>query len=510
MVCLALLSCAVRSHLPRTFFDGPDVIEPIALDGDFSDWYGVAPILQQQGASPLVAVAAADSPHYLYLSLTFRDSVNLQAMPGTLHLLFSTGLASASDHSVYGVKQVDFAVDFSRLDKAQAGARGAGMAIRPATVTGLGEFRSPYELDLVAMPTWEARQFELRIARPRRGSLGHTETLVRVTPVFVTPDSVVHVSPTAPYRLRTVTASAPRPRIDTIFAPPPGALRVAQWNVSEGSFRKPEMHARLLAAVTPDVVLLDEVYEQVTADSLRRFFDLPALRALGPWQFVIGGSGGRQRAVVAARRRTVRAVPNMVSMRYAAGALDSLRLITPEAGHRLIDIEQAAQISSVGAWVDVDGRDVMFVPLDLQSGGFAGNVQDNLRVLQAEAVRRYIRDEQTQRGDFPLVIAGDFNAVGSPRSVHTLLSGLSDFPGVRVSQALRLAEQSAVTWESAAAAQFSPGQLDLTLYRGFNQRGGFVFTTEDLSDRLLKKLRMTRETFAQVSDHLIVVTDLVR
>lgn len=37
-----------------------------------------------------------------------------------------------------------------------------------------------------------------------------------------------------------------------------------------------------------------------------------------------------------------------------------------------------------------------------------------------------------------------------------------------------------VTWQSVEAAQFSPGQLDLTLFRGFNQNGGFVFTTEDL------------------------------
>lgn len=113
----------------------------------------------------------------------------------------------------------------------------------------------------------------------------------------------------------------------------------------EGSFRKPEMHARLLAAVMPDVVMLDEVYEQVTADSLRRFFDLPALRALGPWQFVLGGSGGRQRTVVAARRRAVRPVESMAAMRYIDSSLDSLRRITPPAGHRLIDIEEAAQIS---------------------------------------------------------------------------------------------------------------------------------------------------------------------
>jgi endonuclease/exonuclease/phosphatase family metal-dependent hydrolase len=510
LLCTVSAGCARHVRAPGDWFDGPRAPEPITIDDDVGDWYGITPILQQRDGSLVEAISAVDSPHYLYLSLALRDSVNLQAMPGTLHLLFRTGAAGGSGHTVYGVHDVDFAVDLSRLDKVQAGSRGAGMALRPATTQGLGEFLSPYDIDLAALPSWASDRFELRIARVPRGWLGHTEHVIHITPVFVTADSVVHRSPTVPYRLRTVTSAVPRSRIDTIFAPSAGALRVAQWNVSEGSFRKPEMHARLLAAVTPDVLLLDEVYEQITPDSLRRFFDLPALRALGPWQFVIGGSGGRQRTVVAARGRAIRPVESMASMRYIDGTLDSLRRITPPAAHRLIDIEEAAQISSVGAWVDVNGTEVMFVPLDLQSGGYAGSVHDNLRVLQAEAIRRYIRAEEMRRGDFPVVIAGDFNAVGSLRSVRLLSGELSQFPGVMQSQSMRLGEQSMLTWKSAEAAQFSPGQLDLTFFRGFRQHGGFVFTTEDLSDRLLAKLGMTRETFPQVSDHLIVVTDLVR
>ena len=412
--------------------------------------------------------------------------------------------------TVYGVPDVDFAVDFSRLDKVQAGPRGAGFALRPVTAEGLGAFLSPYDLDMVALPTWASDRFELRIARVPQGRFGHLSGSVDITPVFVTTDSVVHRSPTVSYRLHTAVSATPRPRSDTIPVPMAGTLRVAQWNVSEGSFRKPEMHARLLAAVMPDVLLLDEVYEQVTSDFLHRFFDLPALRALGPWQFVVAGSGGRQRTVVATRGHAIRPVESMAAMHYADGVLDSLRRLTPPAGHRLIDIEQEAQISSVGAWVNVSGTEVMFVPLDLQSGGYAGSVHDNLRVLQAEAIRRHVRAEEARRGAFPLVIAGDFNPVGSYRSVRLLSRELFDAPGMTASHAERLGEQSLVTWTSADGAQFAPGRLDLTFFRGFRQRGGFVFTTDDLSDRVLARLGMTRETFAQVSDHLIVVTDLVR
>ncbi len=522
---IALLSSVVWLGACRTSpqpmgVDGPPPMwlpfDGIGLDGEFHDWTGTPTLLSMDVPSPLASVQMQDAPGTLALRLVFRDSVNLQAMPGTLHVLVSS-IGGFGGGTAYGVPNVEFAIDFSRLDKAQNG-RGAGFALREVTPDGLGAFRSPYELDLVALPTWSSDQFEVRMARRPRGQFGHVNPLAAITAVYVSADSVVHRSATVRYRSTTPPQSSARPRAVGIPAPPAGALRVAQWNVSEGSFRKPAMHARLLAALVPDVLMLDEVYEQVTPDSLRAFFNLPPLRKLGPWQFVIAGSGGRQRTVVAARRRAVRPEPSMARMQYEPGALDSLRRLVPAAAHRLIDIEQQAQISSTGAWVDVDGREVLFVPLDLQSGGYAGNVQDALRVLQARAIRRHVRRvvdayREAHGGEHPpIVLGGDFNPVGSFESVRLLGPQLiEDVTGWMLPSIVqRLNQPSAVTWSSEVAAQFAPGWLDLTYYRGFRQVGGFVFTTEDLSDRLLKRLRMTRGTFAQVSDHFIVVTDLRR
>jgi len=490
--------------------------DPIGLDGEFDEWMGAPTILRLDAPSPLARVEMRDAPNSLAIRLVFRDSVNLQAMPGTLHLLVSS-TGTWGRGSAYGVSKVKFAIDFSRLDKAQNG-RGAGFALREVNSKGLGAFRSPYELDITALPTWSSDQFEVRVARRPRGAFGHIAPLSAITAVYVSADSVVHKSATVRYRSATPIRSAARPLANGIPSSLNGALRVAQWNVSEGSFRTPAMHARLLAALVPDVLMLDEVYEQITPDSLRAFFDLPPLKALGPWQFVIAGSGGRQRTVVAARRRAVRPEPSMARMQYEPGALDSLKRVVPAAAHRLIDIEQQAQISSTGAWVDVDGREVLFVPLDLQSGGYAGSVQDALRVLQARAIRRHVHQvintyRETHGGELPpIVLGGDFNPVGSFESVRILGPQLIEEAGGWMRPALvqRLNQHSAVTWSSAAAAQFAPGWLDHTYYRGFNQVGGFVFTTEDLSDSLLARLGMTRDTFARVSDHFIVVTDLKR
>ncbi|MBL0937817.1 MAG: hypothetical protein IBJ03_02920 [Gemmatimonadaceae bacterium] len=511
----AVSSCATQGPRdPRDWFSPRvDVVkETMILDGDFTDWHGTPTALTVAAPSPLQSVRFRDTPKYLHINLTFRDSVNLQAMPGTLHLLFS-GVGAKDTNTVYGVRHVDFSLDLSRLDKLQAGGRGAGFALRPVHESGLGEFRSPYDLEVAALPTWASNEFELRLKRMPRDQFGELHPMfLNFTAVYVGTDSVVHKSATVAHRWNTAPDYTPLARIDTIFAPFPGSFRVAQWNVSEGSFSRPAMHARLLAAVTPDVVMLDEVYEQVTADSLRRFFDLPELKALGPWQFVIAGSGGRQRTVVAARQRNVRPVESMARMQYEPGALDSLKRVFPTAAHRLIEIEEQAQISSVGAWVDINGTDVMFVPLDLQSGGYAGSVHDALRILQARAIRGYIRAEVQARTSFPIVVAGDFNPVGSFQSItilgRDLLNDISR--QLRPAHNLRLADYSAVTWESKDAAQFAPGRLDLTYYTGLQHTNGFVFTTQDLSDRLLNKLGMTQDTFEKVADHFIVVSDFKR
>jgi hypothetical protein len=179
-----------------------------------------------------------------------------------------------------------------------------------------------------------------------------------------------------------------------------------------------------------------------------------------------------------------------------------------------VDIEAAAQISATGAWVDLQGTEVLFVPLDLQSGGYRGNPQDALRVLQARAIRAYVQGEQRTRGTTaPVVIAGDFNSVGSYASVALLQDGLdTDGSALALSHSARLTDGALLTWRNVEAAQFAPGRLDLTLYPDafVRQAGGFIFTTEDLSDALLASLGLTRDMSARTADHLIVVTDLVR
>ena len=494
---------------------------PIQLDGHFDDWTGV-PVWSQAAASsgPLEAAWATDDGQWWYLSFSVRDSVSHSAMPGTLHLLIDADDRTQTGGMVFdagvGLAGVDVALDLSRADKTQGNGVGAGAALRTVGTTGLGAYRSAYDLDVVALPSWSATRFELRIARGgTRDGFAPLGRAVRARLVFESTSGAITALPAARYTFATPLDTRARTQlVSAIPSTANGAVRVVQWNVSEGAFRSPANHAKLLAAVAPDVILLDEAYAETSDSTLAEFFARKELAALGRWRFVYSRSGGRQHAVVATRDRDIRQASSMVRMEYPAGVLDSVRAMVPTAAQRLFDIEATAQLSSTGAWITIDGVETLFVPLDLQSGGFFRNPQDQLRVLQSRAIRAAVQRELASRATRgALVIAGDFNAIGSYESISTLQHGLDlDGSDLALSDAWRLGERSLVTWTDPKVGQFLPGRLDLTLFSdaAFERTGGFTFTTAELAPALAASLGVTPETSERTSDHLIVVTDLRR
>jgi hypothetical protein len=492
----------------------------IVLDGHFDDWRGV-PVWAHFAvpASPTtvtpLSVYAADDAHFWYLSIVLRDTATLSAMPGTMHILIDADDNAATGGRAYGMPGVDFAIDMSRLDKLGSRAHGAGVAVRTVSDEGLGGIRSAYDLGVAHLPSWGADRFELRIART-----GAPDAQLRLASrlnarlVFVGRDSATASTTATAYTFTTAPAGAPIPLARAIPVKAAGSVRVANWNVSEGSFARPGTHAKLLAAVAPDIILLDEMHGDTDSTSLARFFDLPELARLGTWRFVYGRGGGRQRGVVAVRGRSIRAAEHMAFMRYGDGALDSLARTDSLIQPRAIESERAAQIASTGAWVELDGIETLFVPLDVTSGGYVGSPNDAFRLLQTRTIRRYVLEAigmPPQRS--PVFIAGDFNAVASYASVDALQRALdTDGGSLTLSRALRLDARTATTWRNDSVAQFTPGRLDLALYAGsrFVQTGGFVFATDDLADSLLESMHLTRDMSRRTSDHLIVVTDLRR
>jgi hypothetical protein len=290
-----------------------------------------------------------------------------------------------------------------------------------------------------------------------------------------------------------------------------GAYRVTTWNVASGSFdRHGEDFARILGALEPDVVLLDELPGDISVEALEAFFQSPPLAALGNWHVVLGATGGVQRAAVAARGYELVPAEALTSLRYPEGSLERLAGGENAAdAEDFLSTESDRGISAAGAWVTLDERRVLFVAADLQSGGWPGSLRDRLRTLQATIIRAGAAEELL-RSPGPLVVGGDLNLVASRTPLFALARRLdADGSDLVPVDAVRLGERTLATWRNPRDL-FAPGRLDFLLVpdAAMTVANSFVFTTEDLDDATLLRLGLDRESGSRISDHLAVVADL--
>jgi len=512
---------------------GPAPGSPIVLDGVLDDWLGI-PSLAEDDADPegdpvidLVALSATDDPAWLFLGLEVDGALNLQSMPGTVTLLVDADGDPATGGSMEGMAGVEFGLELSSRRDPASQAYGAGFAVRLPD----GGARSPYDVAAAGLPTHAAERFELRLGRTPRDGLPALGARIRVgmvaradaTGAGAAPGEteVVDRLPVSEYRFATAPGPDPFVADLAVLAPPAGgAFRVATWNVGSGTFMQAPFFARILGLARPDVILLDEVYEEITPEAMEAFFSHPALDSLGEWSFVISRGGGRQKTVVAARNRSVRQEPTMVEVAYGPGALDALRSRTPEPFHPALAYEAQVNLSATAAWVEVDpagapGREVLFVPVDLQSGGWDGSPQDALRLLQAETLLGHLERVTAEAGGsdgaVPVVLAGDLNLVGGREPLELLLrDGGTPFGPLAPAALPRLDEATWTTWRSEEQALFAPGRLDFTLYsrESLEQVGGFVLGLDGLPADQLDALGVDDLPLSMLSDHLPMITDL--
>jgi endonuclease/exonuclease/phosphatase family metal-dependent hydrolase len=487
-------------------------LPPVLLDGAFSEWADATVVVEDAADAPRAAVdirsiRGLDEAAWLFLSMDLGREVNAQSMPGTLHLLVDGDDDEATGTAMNGMRGVDLVVDLSHR---QGSGRGVGFSMRAARPDGALETFSSYALGVTVAPTWAASRFELRISRLGATEVGPLAERIRLKAVYTEGEDALDETAVGSYAFRTVAEEAVPEPTDEWSTGPEGSVRVVAWNVSGGSFTaNAEGFARVLAALEPDVLILDEVAGGITADAVQDFLSLEPMEELGSWHFVLGESGGRQRTVVAARDRAIRPAESMRRVDYGPGALEALAARLPAEAGRLVEIERERGLSATGAWIDMGGTEVLFVPVDLQSAGWAGSPQDLLRILQARTIRGHILEE---RGDAraPVIVGGDLNLVGSRDPLDTLIAHLdTDDSDLMMVDAKRLGERTHSTWRSADTP-FAPGRLDFILVPDAAAEvvGSFVFGTEDLGRETLQRLGLEPELSERLSDHLPVVADL--
>jgi endonuclease/exonuclease/phosphatase family metal-dependent hydrolase len=493
--------------------DSPPV--GVYLDGLFDEWTEAATIIDDPPDAPesavdVLSVQGLDDAEWFYLALDVGNEVSLQSLPGTLHLLFDIDDDRATGGTMHDMDGVDLVLDLSQTAEPLVAGHGSGFAMRLVNSDGTTRAMERYSLGLMAAPTSSAPRFELRVSRLGNRGVAAFGRRLRLGAVYVENDTLLEQTPIGSYDFLTRPADqSPTPSAE-LPVKSPGAVRVAQWNVASTGFRsRAEGMARVLAAVEPDVLLLDEIAGSTSHDSISAFFALGPLRSLGPWLFVSSGTGGRQMAVVAARRRDIRPAESMRRVPYLEGSLTGLARSLPSEFPALA-LEAERGLSVAAAWVDVGGSEALFVSLDLQAAGWIDSPSDRLRTLQAETVHTYVARELAGQ-KAPVVIGGDFNLVGSRRPLFALSRGLDvDGSDLLAAEAERLGERTLATWRSPDNL-FLPGRLDYVLFpdAAASSVNSFVLATEDLGDRTLERLGLERGLMRSLSDHLIVVVDLL-
>ena len=505
---------------------------PIWTDGAFEDWAAVpATVTDPIGDIPpwspvdLGAVSVRDDPRFIHLLVDLGDTVTVQGMPGTIEVVLDADGDPGTGGSYGGVDGADLAVVLSRQADPAADRYGAGVGVRGIGAGGADDIESAAQVGLLVSPTHSSDRFEIRLERRALADGGGGRVVAVAGEVvagrlrYVRAGILVDETPVFAHTLTTEPGEGPPLLEADAVARTPNALRVVTWNVSDGNFRdRPEAFQRVLAALSPDVVLLDEVYADVTTADLARFGEGLARDGESSWNWWLAAGGGRQRTAVAARGLELRGEEDLARVDHDPGALErwvlevgdvpeSPRMPPPST---LARSEAGGGLSATGAWVTVDGQDILFVPVDLQSAGYDGSPRDRLRELQARTLNRAVAAVLADRPDAGLVIGGDLNLVGSARPLARLRSELgSGGDNLEVARLERLRDRSLATWRSTRARDpFSPGRLDYVLYRSsvLQVERAFVFDAADLSPDALEQLGV-RVSDTLESDHLPLVVD---
>ena len=318
-------------------------------------------------------------------------------------------------------------------------------------------------LRFAALPTHAANQYEVRIDL---GGMG------------VEPGDEITVDLDGSDRLATpvrlvMEERAPAPAAASPFSRPDGTgLRAVSFNTLKrgllDSDRSPAL-GRLLAAARADVICLQEEYRKAgIEDALENLLG-------GDWTLV-----HHDGCVVASRH-----------------PLTPLEL---DLGR---GVAAAVELPGVGPTV--------VISLHLKCCGYAGSAEDRTRIDEATLIAgAIVRLRSGELGaeyvNAPVVVAGDYNLVGSRGPLRLL-----EAAGLRAALPIRAGAEDAITWRGLKPDEsFWPGRLDLMMHGpGLEPVQAVVVDTTVLEDAVLQVNGLERND-SEASDHLMLVLDLAK
>ncbi|UCG34297.1 MAG: endonuclease/exonuclease/phosphatase family protein [Phycisphaerales bacterium] len=499
IVVILMLGAANSAHA-----DNPPTFGRMIIDGEYEDWAAVPVAFEDpagdnaNGAADFGRVWVANDDEYVYLRFEGGALTNLQTISGPLRIFFDVDRSPATGWAV-GRMGSDFALLFPER-----------YGIESTSDQWEAARLSHAELALVTAPTVAGTQFELRVRRD-------AVFPVRGTPILDGPDFDILLES---QDTGGVTGDwAPDEGLPLTYKMASGSLvpyqaiplerghrrhvRLMSHNMLwDGLLLRPEPHDRLLRAIVPDIICYQEVQRGTAANAIQARLDevLP-----------LGGG---------ASWHVYKADTNVIASRWPL----SMQMRDTIPGTRRGQAMALVDLPDV--LYDVD---LYVISAHFKCCGNLGSSEDQRRQQQADANVNWFRDlrEPGENVDLPagtpFLICGDFNMVGGPQPLMTLVTGdiideahygadsPPDWDGSEMKDArpLHNAGPAAYTWRSDEST-FGPSRMDFVIYADsvLTVARQYALNTLDMCVEELAAYGLRQDDTATASDHLPLVLDL--
>jgi len=486
----------------------------VVIDGEFAEWADVPvavtdPADASDGYLDFDEVRVRHDRDAVYLLVDMGKVLTAQRLPGTVSILLDVDGRADTGHAEAGMDGVDLIFDFPLPNAKSPGTPGAGVRLRSQK-----ERLNPYSLGVIFAPVHSGNRFEFRF--DRRGPLGATP------PIFFGTDfraklsavdlqgKLVDETPVFDYKLKQTNATARR--INNGHNPigrSEGAdLRVICWNVSRNDiFDKPRTFGKILLALRPDIIILDEVSDKGSLEKVRAIITDAFLGEA--WNVYFGPGGDDQRTVIASRSPLTGA-PALSPVAWPEGAAEQLAAMRSDDAEALAKARTwiGSSVPSGGAIVTQGTHSVLAVGVDLHCCGGHETIEDRRRMIEVAGINAAAAKTAAETKLDATIIAGDFNLVGDPVVLDLAAANLDGGKPLARALALQIDGLSDATWANPQEP-FVPGRLDHILYSSssLSLLRAFVFDSSDLSGRWLAYNGLSAEDSTGASDHMPVVAD---
>lgn len=496
---------------------------PVVIDGNFTEWQKIKNVLfgppdLSDAYVNFADVRLTNDKKNIYLFLNVGNSVNLQSLDGTFSILLDTDGDKKTGGTFGTFSGVDLIFDFSPPRFFGENVSFLGAAARHITKgpdsSNVEKAINIYETGFVHAPTFASSKFEMSVNRRIRLYDGIEITMEKdVHGQLVFSDlngvkkdrtDIFH------YTMLDSPAEKDTSQNDLIARKNKTDFRIVAWNISDQAIlTQPAGFSRILTALNPDVIMLDEVSSVCKEADIFAILPEKSSGEKSDWHIVFGKGGGYQHGVIASHL-PLEMIEAFQFLPYSPELLKThIEKITDSKRLSNEKYHVKHGIATVAAAVTLLEKRIMLVTIDLQSRGRFDSPEEAKRILEAQTIKQAVSKELSNKVYDALIIAGDLNLVGGEKPLQILKAYYVPLnSNLKECSALSLDGKSNFTWYNSRDI-FLPGRLDYMLYNdsGLQPLNSFVFNSYKLENKWLEYYDLQRENSGNSSDHLPIVTD---